>query len=854
MWKENFKNIIVFPFALFFLFFLQKGFAQSSACPNVTASPDVSVCNTCTTLTATPQGSVETTSYSVSSVPYSPLAYNAGTAVLLGIDDTWSSVINLPFCFQFYGNTYSQIIIGSNGILSFDLSDAGGYCNWSLNSSNTLPTSVLPTNSIMGVYEDIDPTNMGGIYYQTVGTAPCRAFVVSFHQVPHYGDPNSVSPGDCSSAMSATYQIVLYETTNIIDVNIQDKQACTGWNDGLAILGIQNAAGSSAVTVTGRNNTVWTASNESHRFTPTGNPEYTITWYDGNNNAIGNTASVSVCPITTTTYTVELVNTTCSTPVTVTDQVTVTISSPCTSTPTCLFNAHGDTVCVGNIISLTADSVGSATYQWTGPNGFTANVRNPSITNAQTTHTGWYYVKDTIPSCSHKDSVYVLVNTGPTVNAGADQTVCGGDIALSGTLGGGASSATWSSSGSGTFSPNATSLNCTYTPSLADVSAGSITLTLTSASGGLCPAASDQLSVIFSSSATVDAGTASPVCVGTPVTLAGTMSGASSAAWSGGAGTFSPDNASLNVVYTPTASEYASGSVTLTLTASAGGGCPSTSDSVTLTFSQSPVVDFSGDTLLGCPGHCVDFTDLSTVSGSSVIDSWAWDFGDGSATVSEQNFSHCYTTSGNYSVSLTVISNNGCSASSVKNNYIQVFPEPSASFDPSPNPAEALAPDITMSNLSSSDVTHWIWNFGDGSSLDSTTYSPTHTYSGDTATSYAVTLLVSNAGGCVDSVQQVVSIGPGFTFYIPNSFTPNNEDEHNKFFFAYATGVTKFEMRIFDRWGNQVFHSTDLNEKWDGTVDKSKTISQTDVFVWKVSLTNVFKKSLDYVGTVTLMR
>src|ERR1017187_327303 len=98
-WREGSIVWVVFLF-LSFSFLSQKTIAQS-ACPTLTVSPNVSICNGCTPLSATVQGSVATTSYSVSTTAYSPLSYTTGTSVLVNIDDTWSNAITIPFCFQF---------------------------------------------------------------------------------------------------------------------------------------------------------------------------------------------------------------------------------------------------------------------------------------------------------------------------------------------------------------------------------------------------------------------------------------------------------------------------------------------------------------------------------------------------------------------------------------------------------------------------------------------------------------------------------------------------------------------------------------------------------------------------------
>jgi len=935
----------VFFILFYFILFSQKVLAQAFACPQVTLGPNVSICNGCTPLTAIVQGTVATTSYSVGSIAYSPFVFNTGTSVLVNIDDHWSSSIAIPFCFNFYGTTYNNLLIGSNGIVTFDLTNAGGFCPWSLSAGTTIPTSSLPQNSIMGIYEDIDPTNMGAIYYQISGTAPCRAFVVSFYHIPYYGDPNSVSPGSCSGALYATYQIVLYETTNVIDINIGNKASCSGWNGGLGIEGIQNAGGSSAVAVTGRNNTVWTANNDAYRFTPTGAPQYTLTWSSPGNPSLGTTPTISVCPTFTTTYTATVVNTTCSTPITVSSTVTVNITPPPCTTPSCAFYAQGDTVCVGGTILLNADTVMNASYKWTGPNGFAASIRNPSIASATLTQTGWYHVKDSISGCTSMDSVFVKVNPNPIVNAGADQTICGGTVTLAGSVSGSATSGTWTG-GSGTYSPSNTALNSVYTPTASEISSGSVTLTLTSndpagpcnaatdqmiititaspsisagpdqiicagnsatlagtiggsgttgtwsggggtyspdntdanavytpssaeatagiasltftpANTGSCIGASDQMVITINPLPTANAGSTQKVCSGAVITLAGTIgSSATSGTWSGGNGTYSPNNTTLNAVYTPSAAEYAADSVILTLTTNdPAGPCSFSSSNVTFYFYENPVVDFTPDLSSGCPILCVNFGNLTLIGGGGSITTSAWDFGDGGQGSALQVPTHCFSLPGFYDISLTATSNNGCVTSLTKNNLIQVFSLPHAAFDPSPNPATVLDPDITFNNQSSSDVNYWYWNFGDSITLSPNTSSPVHAYSNQVPGNYLTTLIVRNTDGCYDTAMQEIIVGPGFTFYMPNAFTPKRDgDGINDYFFGSGVGINKYDLWIFDRWGDMVFHGVGLDSKWDGKANNGSEIAQRDVYIWKVTLTDLNNKIHDYVGTVTLLR
>lgn len=288
--------------------------AQGISCPAVVASPDTTLCGGCVFLEATPVSGFTTTDYTTQQIPYNPYPYNAGTPILLNIDDTWSSVLPIGFDFCFYGNSYNQLVIGSNGLVTFDLTTAGGYCQWPIN--DPIPSVNNPMNSIMGPFHDIDPSITGVIRWALYGTAPCRTFVVSFDNVAMFS---------CTS-LFATQQIVLYETTNVIETYIQNRPSCS-WNSDAAIHGIHNATGTQAVVVPGRNYpTVWTTSNDAWSFVPNGVQNYSVTWFE-NGVPFSNNDTVTVCPSGNTDYVAQATYTNCNgNTVVVTDTATIGFS------------------------------------------------------------------------------------------------------------------------------------------------------------------------------------------------------------------------------------------------------------------------------------------------------------------------------------------------------------------------------------------------------------------------------------------------------------------------------------------------------------------------------------------------
>lgn len=255
--------------------------------------------------------------YYVDVVPYNPPdpTFALGERMPIGTDDVFAgSYTSIPFPFYFFGQRKTQFRIGANGLVTFiDPSLWGGsdnYCPFSYRANaNQLPWDgtnghAVPGGSsygsrmldaIYGVYEDTHPgqfsgseTNrIDGIFYGVQDAYPCRKIICSWKEAPDYGN----------TSQKATYQIVCYEGSNIIEVHVKRRSCCPSTSD--ALIGIQNATGQpqtksndpdnplywitsgapAAFWPTGRNGFTTTIDTIAYRFTPVGTTLSNDGWY-----------------------------------------------------------------------------------------------------------------------------------------------------------------------------------------------------------------------------------------------------------------------------------------------------------------------------------------------------------------------------------------------------------------------------------------------------------------------------------------------------------------------------------------------------------------------------------------------
>lgn len=257
-----------------------------------------------------------------------------------------------------------------------------------------------------------------------------------------------------------------------------------------------------------------------------------------------------------------------------------------------------------------------------------------------------------------------------------------------------------------------------------------------------------------------------------------------------------------------------------------------------------PEIDIFSEDTFGCPGLQ---SNITFNGDSDAISSYQW-LVNNSFYSTDQDINLELGNSGCYDIEVSVTDTFGCINDYISDCYIEVYPIPNSSFRHLPDSATILNPYFTFIDQTE-DAESWEWNFGDGN--ESTLTNPFHVYA-DTG-SYNVQLITTNEYGCTDTVVSIVNVDYLFNLYVPNSFSPN-DDGFNDIFLPKGDGfeLDSYEIFIYDRWGELVFTSDDINIGWDGTF-KKQPLPQ-GVYTYLISLINYNGDDRNRTGIVTIIR
>lgn len=539
----------------------------------------------------------------------------------------------------------------------------------------------------------------------------------------------------------------------------------------------------------------------------------TYSWSPSGGLSANSGETVTASPSVTTTYTV-----TGSTPYGCTGSATATV----TVIPLPLVTVNSVTICAGTSAPLTAS--GATNYSWSPPTGLSATTGSNVIANPAATTT--YTVTGTTSGCSSQSSGTVTVTPLPVVNVSNNGPLCpGDDLNLSSNTIAGAVYSWSGPSGfaSGTQNPAITNITA--------ANAGIYTLQITSS--GCSASGTTELTLNPGLSTAINP--SGPYCVNSSaVTLTAANPGG---IWSGtgivntSTGLFDPSQATI-------------GNNTITYDLPAGCGGASTATILVLSI---PVVDFSADVTTGCAPLETVFTNLSAPQGTSVV----WQFGNGSGATTIGSSLAVFNSEGCYDVSLTVTDDQGCTNSLIQEEVVCVLPDPEAAFTVDNVQAPMSNPVFQFLNQSSNSVTHQ-WFFGDGTfSYD---FNPSHGYS-EEAGGYNVVLVSANEAGCTDTARLAVTVVEEVIYFVPNSFTPDGNEDNNIFLPVMTSGFDPYHYRLtlYNRWGETLFESNNAEIGWDGTY--AGKAAQEGIYTWTITFKDPdTDKKYEQSGHVLLIR
>lgn len=791
--------------------------------------------------------------------PTGGIYLNAPTTVPGLSDDNWSSVINIGFPFSFYGTTFTQLVVGSNGIVSFNTSNAGGYCPWSL-SGTPLPSTSLNQcfNSAMVAYQDLNPSNStsGPVQYQVMGTAPNRKFVLLYNGVTMFSCTNSCS----------YIGYIFYESTNVVEMFIGSKGACSSWNGGLAIQGTENGGGTVAHITPGRNNTVWAATQDGRRWTPTTPsntssysmaqiPYVNINAPGGNlqwQNTLGATfpynsgvLNVTLVPPGTTGY--FLTGTSCGVGVgSVSDTTFITrVTVNATATATTDYCSGGNGTATANPLQGTAPF----TYLWS-PGGQTTQTATGLVA-------GSYQVVVTDASGCSKTVTVTVPNSGATFSGtttlvscpgGSDGTATATMSPVLGTISydwydaGGQTTQTATGLAAGTYHCEVTSsvgcvdtvvVTVTEIPPMVgqiivqqDVScnSGSDGIIGVNITGGTSPYtyAWDSSSSTAQAANDLAAGahtvtiTDNHSCVitmtatiGQPAPLSITSLTADEIICPENATTLTAEGAGGSTAYTYTWTENgtvigtgasiqvdpSTSGTVYCVTLSEACGSPTTDSCMTITFPTAIVPVFTPDVPTACQPGTFVFTDNS--NNASEIATVVLDFGDGTqeTLIGAAGTTHTYNTPQAYDLSATVTSTYGCAYTNNFPGLVTVIAKPKADFNMSSNPTTIFETTITMQDKSSPGVVSWVWSSPGSVPAASTSENPTFKFPEGIVDTYPIQLIVQTAEGCIDTVDHILIVNSDILFFAPNAFTPDG-DEYNQTWVFSVSGIDEYNFEL----------------------------------------------------------
>jgi gliding motility-associated-like protein len=263
-------------------------------------------------------------------------------------------------------------------------------------------------------------------------------------------------------------------------------------------------------------------------------------------------------------------------------------------------------------------------------------------------------------------------------------------------------------------------------------------------------------------------------------------------------------------------------------------GSPSVQECVTITHPMPIHPDLTPDEIIKCtPGNFV-FTNSSTNQSEIASTDYSFSNGQTFTIQGNQGLSNVFPIPGNYNVNINTTSIYGCQYDTTINDIIVVVAAPIADFTIAKNPVTWFETTVQTSDNSTGAINQWEWISPGAVSIANGTPTGVFVYPEGVTGIYPITLIVTSQLGCSDSITLNVEIVPDVLLYVPNTFTPD-DDEHNQQWSFYIEGIDfeNFQVEIFNRWGELIWVSKDAKAKWDGFYNGA--LVQSGTYMWKIS-------------------
>ncbi len=547
-------------------------------------------------------------------------------------------------------------------------------------------------------------------------------------------------------------------------------------------------------------------------------------------------------------------NATCPSPATATSNA-ITMTVVASLTPSVSIAASpGSTICSGTSVTFTATPTNGGTtpsYQWQ-LNGSNVGTNSATYTNAGLANGDVITVILTSndpcasPTTATSNAVTMTVTPSVTpsvsISAVPSPPICAGQsvtFTATPTNGGTTPSYQWQLNGS-----NVGTNSTTYT-NAGLVNGDVVTVILTSNDPCASPTTATSNAITITIQATVTpavtivASTTTP-CNGTSVTFTATPSGGGTAPsyqWQVNGSNAGTNSATFSSILN-------SGDVvTVIMTSNSPCASPTTATSNPITITtqacNEPVANFSGTPTVMCQPGCVNFTDLSTNSPTS----WSWSFPGASTTTSTaQNPTNiCYSANGSYTVTL-IVSNADGSDTLTQVGYITVGSPVAVTI--TGTMAINACEDAVLSAFPADGTYQWGPNVNIlCENCQSATVSPPATQQ------YWVTY--TSPQGCTDSDTTTVVVTEIYTYFMPTAFSPNG-DGMNDVLLVHGRGIDYINLKVFDRVGEKVFETTELEKGWDGKLFGVPMNNAVFVYMLEVHYCN--GEMVKEKGNVTLVK